>query len=297
MSIHPESLPAEQNNRPLNAERDLQPSSLQNQLDPNNPPWTLLQAILTWVGSVALLLLPQILAIPYLISHYRGVQPTKEVLFADKTFVLINVLGIVPSHALILLLVWGVVTRMGKISWRKALGWSWKPPFKLRESAVLAILLFIVAMIVIYNFGGQETDLERLLQSSRITALIIAVIAATSAPLVEEIVYRGILYSALQRAAGPLVAIIVVTSLFAGLHVLQYWPDKGAISAIALLSLALTIVRARTGRLLPCFVIHLVFNGIQSLIIILDPYVRALYHLWRHDSVAGAVSVIWRCLG
>ena len=257
----------------------------------------MLQAVLTWVGSVALLLLPQILAIPYLISHYRGAQPTKEVLFADKTFVLINVLGIVPSHALILFLAWGVVTRIGKISWKKALGWSWKPPFKLRESAVLAILLFIVAMVVIYNFGGQETDLERLLQSSRITALIIAVIAATSAPLVEEIVYRGILYSALQRAAGPLVAIIVVTSLFAGLHVLQYWPDKGAISAIALLSLALTVVRARTGRLLPCFVIHLVFNGIQSLIIILDPYVRALYHLWRHDTVARAVSGIWRCLG
>jgi len=297
VSIHPESLPPEQNNRPLSAEGNLQWSPLQNQLDPNNPPWTLLQAVLTWVGSVALLLLPQILAIPYLISHYRGVQPTKEVLFADKTFVLINVLGIVPSHALILFLAWGVVTRIGKISWKKALGWSWKPPFKLRESAVLAILLFIVAMVVIYNFGGQETDLERLLQSSRITALIIAVIAATSAPLVEEIVYRGILYSALQRAAGPLVAIIVVTSLFAGLHVLQYWPDKGAISAIALLSLALTVVRARTGRLLPCFVIHLVFNGIQSLIIIFDPYIRALYHLWRHDNIAGALNWIWRGLG
>lgn len=257
----------------------------------------MLQAILTWVGSVALLLLPQILAIPYLVSHYRGTQPTSEILFADRTFILIIVFGIVPAHALILLLAWGVVTRLGKISWRKALGWTWKPPFGLRESVVVAILLFIVAMVVIYTFGGQETDLERLLRSSRIAALAIAVIAATTAPLVEEIIYRGILYSALQRAVGPLLAIIVVTLMFAGLHVVQYWPDIGAISAIALLSLAITVVRARTGRLLPCFVIHLVFNGIQSLIIILDPYVRALYHLWRHDSVTGAVAWIWRCLG
>lgn len=253
--------------------------------------------MLTWVGSVALLLLPQILAIPYLITHYRGVQPSTEVLFADKTFILIIVLGIVPAHALILLLAWGVVTRLGKISWRKALGWSWNPPFRLRESVALAILLLIVAMVVIYTFGGQETDLEKLLQSSRAAALTIAVIAATTAPLVEEIIYRGILYSALQRAVGPLLAIIVVTLMFAGLHVVQYWPDIGAISAIALLSLAITVVRARTGRLLPCFVIHLVFNGIQSLIIILDPYVRALYHLWRHDSVAGAATWIWRSLG
>jgi len=29
-------------------------------------------------------------------------------------------------------------------------------------------------------------------------------------------------------------------------------------------------VRARTGRLLPCFVIHLVFNGVQSVIIVFE---------------------------
>jgi uncharacterized protein len=297
VSIHPESPLSEQLNHQTLAGESLQPSPPQNQLDPDNPPWSLLQAVLAWVGSVALLLLPQILAIPYLISHYRGVQITRELLIADKTFVLINVLGLVPAHALILLLAWGVVTRLGKLSWRKALGWSWKPSFRFRDSVAVAILLFIVAMVVIYTFGGQETDFEKLLLSSRAAALIIAVIAATTAPLVEEIIYRGILYSALQRAAGPLLAIIVVTSTFAGLHVLQYWPDIGAISAITLLSLAITVVRARTGRLLPCVVIHLVFNGIQSLIIILDPYVRALYHLWRHDSVAGAVTWIWRGLG
>ena len=253
--------------------------------------------MLTWVGSVALLFLPQLLAIPYLVSHYRGVKPSVEVLFADKTFILIIVLGIVPTHALILLMAWGVVTRLGKISWRKALGWSWRPPFRLRESVGLAILLFFVAMFVIYIFGGKETDLERLLRSSRTAALIIAVIAATTAPLVEEIIYRGILYSALHRAVGTGLAIVAVTLLFAGLHVLQYWPDIGAIFAIALLSLALTAVRAYTGRLLPCFVIHLVFNGIQSQIIILDPYLRALYHWWRHDTVSGALTWIWRCLG
>jgi membrane protease YdiL (CAAX protease family) len=297
VSKYPETLPTEQNNHPPIAEANLQSPPLQTQIDPDNPPWTLLQALLTWVGSVALLFLPQILALPYLISHYRGTKPTAEVLFADKTFILIIVFGIIPAHALNLILAWAVVTRLGKISWRKVLGWSWKPNFRLRHSVVLAILLFMVAMFVIFRFGGQETDLERLLQSSRVAALAIAVIAATTAPLVEEIVYRGILYSALQRATGALAAIIVVTLMFAGLHVLQYWPDMGAISAITLLSLAITIVRARTGRLLPCVVIHLVFNGIQSLIIIFDPYLRTLYHLWRHDSAAGVVSAIWRCLG
>jgi hypothetical protein len=77
--------------------------------------------------------------------------------------------------------------------------------------------------------------------------------------------------------------------MFAGLHVLQYWPNAGAISAITFLSVVLTVVRARTGRLLPCFVIHLVYNGIQSLIIILEPYLSALYRHWHPKAVPPAL--------
>ena len=38
----------------------------------------------------------------------------------------------------------------------------------------------------------------------------------------------------------------------------------------------LTLIRAHTGRLLPCFVVHLVFNAIQSLLIVLNPYIEQL---------------------
>ena len=160
-----------------------------------------------------------------------------------------------------------------------------KGSLDLGKSVGLAILLFLIAWLILLKFGGQETDLERILQSSRAAALITAFLATATAPLVEEVVYRGLLYSAFQRVIGPVFAVIVVASIFAGLHVLQYWPNAGAISAITLLSVVLTVVRARTGRLLPCFVIHLVFNGIQSLIIVFDPYLRALYHSWHPDAV------------
>ena len=254
--------------------------------NPDNPPWSLLQALLIWAASVLLLLVPQVCALVYVAYHYEGVIPSKAVLFADKTFFLILVSALLPVHVLTLGLVWAVVTLRGKISAKKALGWSWSANFGIVKSVGLAILLLMIAMLVSYRFGGQDTDIERLLQSSRAAALITAVLAATTAPLVEETIYRGLLYSAFRRAIGPVFAVIVVASMFAGLHVLQYWPNAGAISAITLLSVVLTIVRARTGRLLPCFVIHLVFNGIQSLIIIFEPYLRALYHSWHPDAVA-----------
>jgi membrane protease YdiL (CAAX protease family) len=80
--------------------------------------------------------------------------------------------------------------------------------------------------------------------------------------------------------------------MFAGLHVVQYWPNAGAISSITMLSVVLTMIRARTGRLLPCFVVHLVFNGVQSVIILLEPYIRAGLELWRQHPVNGVVRIL-----
>jgi hypothetical protein len=38
----------------------------------------------------------------------------------------------------------------------------------------------------------------------------------------------------------------------------------------------LTIVRAYTHRLLPCIIIHLVFNGIQAVLLIAEPYAQKI---------------------
>ena len=293
MSTPPEStLPAHTIQQNSNSESETGGLHAVNAPDPDNPPWSLLQALLTWLASFVLLLVPQVCALVYAVSHYGGIPP-KEVLFADRTFFLILVSVLLPVHLLTLVLIWAVVTLRGKISARKALGWSWPANFGVVKSVALAMFLFMIAMFVSYKFGGQDTDIERLLQSSRAAALITAVLAATTAPLVEETIYRGLLYSALQRAIGPLFAVIVVASIFGGLHVLQYWPNFGAISAVTFLGVVLTIVRARTGRLLPCFVIHLVFNGIQSLIIVFEPYLRTLYHSWHPGAVgSGFINLL-----
>ena len=258
---------------------------------PDNPPWGLPLALLTWASSVVfILIIPQICALPYVAMHYSGTTgPTKEALLSDKTFVLIFVIGLFVANLATLALAWAVVTRFRKFPFRKTLGLTWPENFGVWKSTGLAILLFLLTMFIVWKFGGQETDLQRILQSSRAAALVVAFIAATTAPLVEEVIYRGVLYSALQRLTGPIAAVLVVTALFAGLHVHQYWPDAGAISSILFLSLVLTSIRARTGRLLPCYVIHLVFNGIQSIIIVIDPYLRALYQSSRPDAVPGII--------
>ncbi len=264
--------------------------------NPENPPWGVPGAILVWLLSIALLfVVPNLFVFPYVAYHYRGrPAPTEQILLADKTFVLLFVSGWLPAHFLTLAVIWALATRMGRLSWKQVFGWNWTSNFGIWKSAGIALSLFVVAWLTTALFGGKETDLDRILQSSRAAALVLAFLAVATAPLVEEFIYRGLLYSALQRAIGRLFAVIVVAAMFAGLHIWQYRQNIGAILSISVLSLALTWVRARTGRLLPCYLIHVVFNGIQSIIIVLYPYLNALVESSRPK---GALTCVLRCLG
>jgi hypothetical protein len=96
-----------------------------------------------------------------------------------------------------------------------------------------------------------------------------AFLAAVTAPVVEEVVYRGVVYGGLRKAANAPLAIAVTSILFCLVHVAQYQDNPAVVLVIFILSLMLTLVRAYTGRLLPCIIIHTVFNGVQVIPLIL----------------------------
>ena len=236
----------------------------------------LLLALVTWAASVLLLFLPQVFALPYIAVHYRDQHPTVQTLLADKTVIIILVAGILPAHLITLAIAWAIVTRLGKLPLGKVLLWGGKNRLGLAKSIALGVLLFAASWLIVFALGGKETELERVINSSRTAALLIAFMAVATAPLVEEIIYRGVLFPAWERLTGSMTAVVIVTLMFAVPHVPQYWPNLAVIFSITMLSAALTIVRARTRRLLPCYVIHLVFNGVQGLLILAEPYLRGL---------------------
>jgi uncharacterized protein len=251
---------------------------------------SLVLAILTWASSVILLLvIPPILSLPYLIYQYRhGEELTRDTLLADKTFIFFNILGVIPAHVITFALAWGLVTRFGKLPFKSAIAWDWAPNFRFWKSAGTAIALLIVGILILSRFGGEPTDMEKIILSSRLNACVTAFLATATAPLVEEIVYRGILYSALQRVLGTAGSVLIVMSLFTIVHGPEYWPNLGILATILLLSFVLTLVRARTNRLLPCYVIHLIFNGIQSVVIVLGPYIPDINRLIQRQT-SGAI--------
>jgi uncharacterized protein len=264
---------------------------------PDNPPWGLPGALLLLILSFFLMAVAQaVFFLPYAVR--RGVPFTPEALaeFAlkDKGALFVQVASIIPAHLLTLGFAWLIVTRAGKYPFLRTLGWDWGRRFTFWRSAALAVILLVVGSVIIWITGSPENALERLIESSRAAALATAFAATFTAPLVEEVVFRGLLYSALKRLMGTIGAVVVVLLLFAAIHVPQYWPSFGVIATILLLSFALTAVRAYTGRLLPCFVVHLVFNAIQSLLIVFNPYIE---HITTPEKTAPAPGALTALVG
>lgn len=243
---------------------------------PENPPWNSVVALLFWVASVfAIAIVPVVFVLPYILSQGPGVSENKavgEFLRQDATAILLQIIAIIPAHLLTIAVAWVIVTKMNTFSFRDTLGWE-SGGMKPRDYFFILAAFFAVAIIVGKFFPEQENELTRILQSSRSAVFLVAFMATFTAPIVEEVIYRGILYSAFQRTFGVSAAVVAVTLLFALVHVPQYYPSYSTIALLLLLSLTLTVVRARTGNLWPCIVLHTIFNGVQSILLILEPYV------------------------
>jgi membrane protease YdiL (CAAX protease family) len=241
-----------------------------------------LKAFVVWVLSVAMLgAVPLMVALPYVIYRWSAFAPRPEAIVTDKTFIFLSILGILPAHLLTIALVWLFVTDRGKISFLDSLDFRWprnlSPAVATLLCVLLALVLLAIGLAITKLWGGSKTDLDLLLESSTAARIAVALVAVLTAPLAEELIYRGVLYSALERAANRAISVVVVSLLFAGVHVLQYKDNIGVILAITLLSFTLTLSRAYTGSLIPPFIIHLVFNGIQAIFIILSPYLEKYF--------------------
>lgn len=236
------------------------------------------KAIGLWVVSVLLLVfVPLVAILPYIIYKLGTVGPsvlTPEALTQDKWLIFYSVVGILPTHLITLAFTWFMVTEGGRRSFWKAIGWEWpgRPARVTIISVLIALGLYGVAWGVTTIYGGSKTELDLLIESSIYTRIATALVAVATAPLVEEVIYRGVIYPAVERVTGSVFAIFVVSLLFAGVHVWQYRHNIGVILVITALSFTLTAARAVTGKVLPSFIIHLVFNGIQSVLIVLSGF-------------------------
>jgi uncharacterized protein len=99
------------------------------------------------------------------------------------------------------------------------------------------------------------------------------------APLVEELFFRGFLYPAVARWTGSVVSILITAAGFAALHGAQLAYAWAPLLVLFGIGAALTLIRARTGSVATCVIVHMGYN--LSLFILLYVLTGGFQHMER----------------
>lgn len=88
--------------------------------------------------------------------------------------------------------------------------------------------------------------------------------AVVIAPIVEEVLFRGILLPLISRRLGPWAGLGLTSLGFAALH-----GDPGSFAALAIFAVALALATIRTGTLWVPIAMHMIFNTVNLGLILL----------------------------
>lgn len=170
-------------------------------------------------------------------------------------------------------LTWISRTR-GTGSWASDFGVSIRIGDVWGVAAGFGLQLFVALAIgaLIERFGPENPPRQGITEiAENVTGVVGTVVfialVVVVAPLIEEIVYRGVLLSRLRRSMGPNASIVISAAVFAAIHL----ADPNAIFAVPglfIIGVALGWFALRTGSLSVPFFVHAGVNLTGALVLI-----------------------------
>lgn len=126
-----------------------------------------------------------------------------------------------------------------------------------------ALLALAIAGLNTFFPPAQELPIEQMF-TTRTSIYFLTGMAVLVAPLVEEIVFRGYIYSLLEPLWGKGGAVLTSALLFGSIHFPQLWPGYFQMASICLVGIILSGTRARTGNTTTAILLHLGYNAMLS---------------------------------
>jgi membrane protease YdiL (CAAX protease family) len=169
----------------------------------------------------------------------------------------------VIQYAIFLLIALGIAGFDRELlAWRRPR--SWPRAAGLAAAVVVALLVVIQLLEVVLNAGEEQGLVPDEWESSKAGAYALSFFAvAVVAPIVEELIYRGLGYSLLEPF-GRWTAIVVVGVAFALSHgLVEGFPE------LALFGCALAWLRSRTDSVFPGMIVHAIFNATALIVVVL----------------------------
>ncbi len=143
-----------------------------------------------------------------------------------------------------------------------------------RARPYLLLVLAPIAGLALYRIAGLALSIVPRTGEAPIEAFVswpsgmlsFAALAVT-APIAEEIFFRGLVYGALRGDGAGMRSVIAFVGswlVFAVVHLPQTWGSWGGLLSIAIAALGFTALRAASGSVVVPAVAHLVYNGLLS---------------------------------
>jgi uncharacterized protein len=202
------------------------------------------------IGWAAFVLLLTALAYTPRVS---GDEPVRDIAYRwESSVIAIVQVGIFVGVVLLLTL---GLDRSSFLGLRRPRSWG--------RAAAIAILVLVATFLVsaaISPFGDPEREqglIPHTWDSSRAAQFAAFALAVTVlAPVAEELLFRGAGYGLLEPL-GPAIAVVVVGVSFGLIHGLV-----AGFPVIATFGAGLAYLRARTGSIYPCMILHGAFNAL-----------------------------------
>ncbi|HSZ15279.1 MAG TPA: CPBP family intramembrane glutamic endopeptidase [Solirubrobacteraceae bacterium] len=148
-------------------------------------------------------------------------------------------------------------------SWQFGLrtpGAGWGRATRLIVGLLIAFIALTAAWVALVH-PGEEKTLEQLGSNEGAVLLVLsAALTCVVAPICEELLFRGYIFTALRNWRGTLPAAAVTGLLFGGVHV-ESAPVLDLVP-LAALGFGLCLLYRYTGSLYPCMIAHSLNNSI-----------------------------------
>ncbi|MDA0185476.1 CPBP family intramembrane metalloprotease [Solirubrobacter phytolaccae] len=125
-----------------------------------------------------------------------------------------------------------------------------------------AVMVFNVFWILVVGTGGATETGEGTTELTVTTAVFYTLAVALTAPIVEEITFRGYLFPALTRWRGPWIGALVCGVVFGLAHFAVHPPEL--LPMMAVFGFFACLLFWFTGSLLPCVALHAMNNALVT---------------------------------
>jgi membrane protease YdiL (CAAX protease family) len=208
-----------------------------------------LQLVIAAVVGVALLLLAVIANMPL----ETAVRFAENGVVAGGVSAVASLLGIG--------LMWLAVSRAGQRSFRAPMALLSSPGWLLWISPLLAIAIALM-FDGVTTLLGKSIVPEILLPyfQGPVAVAVMALVTVVIAPIAEELLFRGVLFNAIERFVPAWFTVLLTALTFGMLHVMTYPGDWYTVLQTAVAGLILGGLRAWTRSLWPSIAFHATNN-------------------------------------